>query len=127
MRITSKTTLQELAFIVCEHLRRNGIEAVLTGGAVVSIYTKNEYMSLDLDFITPADRKKIKEAMADIGFEKDASRYFKHSKTKYFVEFPSPPLAIGNEPVQSWAQKKSRAKEYRCQKSTCTASMRRPH
>lgn len=39
--INKKTSLSELAFIISEALINAGIEAVLTGGAVVSIYTKN--------------------------------------------------------------------------------------
>ena len=36
MIVTKKTSLKKLAVIVCNHLNKNGIEAVLSGGAVVS-------------------------------------------------------------------------------------------
>jgi hypothetical protein len=40
---------------------------VLTGGAVVSIYTNNEYESGDLDFISPESTKRIAEVIAQLG------------------------------------------------------------
>ena len=52
--ITDKTTLAELAAIVSETLERQGIVATLSGGAAVSIYTENRYVSEDLDFVTIA-------------------------------------------------------------------------
>ena len=107
MIISQKTTLEQLAHIVCGHLNKNGIKAILTGGAVVSIYTKNKYQSFDLDFISMTNNKEIVIAMKELGFKKDKARYFQHPKTKYFVEFPAPPLAIGNEPIEKWATKQS--------------------
>ena len=49
--IDKNTTIKELALIVSTKLRESNIDTVLVGGAVVSIYTKNEYESGDLDFI----------------------------------------------------------------------------
>ena len=102
MRITPETSLRELAFIVCQHLADAGIEAVLTGGAVVTIYTDSDYQSLDLDFISHADPSRISDAMATIGFHKTKSRYFEHEATEFFIEFLPPPLAIGRTPITSW-------------------------
>jgi len=56
--ITRNTTLVELAAIVSDTLEREGIIATLSGGAVVSIYTENRYVSADLDFVTIALVKK---------------------------------------------------------------------
>ena len=85
--------------IVCKALKDAGIDAVLTGGAVVSIYTNNRYISLDLDFITHGSGKQIEAVMKQIGFTKTKSRYFKHPHTDFFVEFPTPPVAIGSMPI----------------------------
>lgn len=52
--ISNTTTLKELALIVCSRLKDDGIDAVLTGDAVVSIYTQNQYKSFDLDFVSHA-------------------------------------------------------------------------
>ncbi len=109
MKITQKTSLKQLAVIVCDHLNKEGIEAVLSGGAVVTIYSKALYQSYDLDFITFADRKKIQKAMEKLGFKKEKGRYYTHPGTKYFVEFPPGPLAIGEEIVKSWSTMKTKS------------------
>lgn len=100
-------TLGELAAYVCTHLRNRGINVVLSGGACVSIYTKNRYQSYDLDFIEniPTSRKKIKKALSEIGFSEE-HRYFKHPDTAFFLEFPPGPLSIGDEPVRETSTKK---------------------
>jgi len=51
MTINSKTSLQELAVIISTALERAGITATLSGGAAVSIYSDNAYLSADLDFV----------------------------------------------------------------------------
>jgi len=102
MKITEKTSLEELALIVCKALKEEGVDAVLTGGAVVSIYTDNKYQSYDLDFISVSSKKSLEKAMSKIGFIKTKSRYFSHPDTDFYVEFPSPPLSIGNEPVDTF-------------------------
>ncbi|MBN2410856.1 hypothetical protein JXQ31_04125 [candidate division KSB1 bacterium] len=95
-----KMTLAELAAYICTYLLQNGIKCVLSGGACVSIYTENRYMSYDLDFIemVTAPRKEIKEILSQIGFYEE-NRYFKHNDTNFFIEFPTGPLSIGSEPV----------------------------
>ena len=100
--IGPESTLEDVAMIVCKALKDSGIDAVLTGGAVVSIYTENQYMSYDLDFISNVGGREIEAAMDKIGFRKTKDRYFEHPETDFFVEFPTPPLAIGNKPVESF-------------------------
>ena len=94
---------------MCTALERAGIEAVLTGGAVVSIYTENAYQSYDLDFVVRGLAKDVRSAMASIGFTKRAGRHFEHPHTPYIVEFPSGPLAIGNSPVTATASRRTGA------------------
>ena len=65
-RISASTTIEELAALVSETLRAAGISAVLSGGAVVSIYANNEYESGDLDFVSAASTAKIGEALASL-------------------------------------------------------------
>lgn len=52
-QITETTTIEELAGIVSAALEAAGIYAVLSGGAVVSIYTNNEYDVGTLRLLTP--------------------------------------------------------------------------
>jgi len=96
-----KMTHAELAAFVQTHLRQKGIEVVLSGGACVSIYSSNKYVSMDLDLVNVrlANRRKIAEAMQEIGFE-ETNRHFTHADTDFFIEFPEGPLAVGKEPVK---------------------------
>lgn len=100
MKITTKLTIGEFAALVATQLRKYGIDTVLSGGAVVSIYTNNKYQSFDIDFISPADVKKIDSAMTELGFKKKG-KDFSHPDTHFFVEFPSGPLAVGNRIIRS--------------------------
>jgi hypothetical protein len=101
MKSIKKMTNAELAAFIQSHLRNKGIEVVLSGGACVSIYSNNKYVSLDLDFISTrfVKRSKIREAMREVGFSEEG-RYFKHPNTKFFIEFPGGPLSVGDEPVK---------------------------
>lgn len=92
-------SIGELAAFIAEHLRVKGIDVVLVGGACISIYSKNQYSSFDLDFIATGitSRQKIRNALAEINFIEE-QRYFKNPETEYFIEFPSGPLAVGDEP-----------------------------
>lgn len=58
-KLVSKMDLTDLAIFVYNSLKKYGVNSVLTGGAVVSVYTENKYQSYDLDFITAADQEKI--------------------------------------------------------------------
>src|SRR5580658_1905606 len=98
MRIDRNTTREQLAAIVVEKLQQHGIGAVLVGGSVVSIYTANKYASDDLDFICSAAHDRIVSAMAELGFNRAAggtSKDFEHRDTRFTVEFPTGPLALG--------------------------------
>lgn len=95
MKISAKTSRLQLAAIVTAALAKNDIQTVLVGGAVVSIYTDNEYESRDLDFISPADHKKIVKAMEELGFERQGKNFI-HPETELSVEFPTGPIGIGD-------------------------------
>lgn len=94
-------SVEDLAVYLSDYLRRSGIDTVLSGGACVTIYTDNKYLSYDLDFVLLSfvGQKKLKEALINIGFQIEG-KYFKHEETPYFVEFLSPPLSVGEEPVK---------------------------
>ena len=76
---------------------------------MVTIYSENEYQSNDLDFVTPERIKDITQVMSKLGFTKESGRHFVHPNSDFFVEFPSAPLAVGNEPVKSWAEFETKA------------------
>lgn len=109
MKINKNSDIQTIASIVCDCLLRNGIDAVLSGGAVVSIYTNNEYESKDLDFISSRDIRVIEKALLEVGFSKSSGRHFTNPSTDYFVEFLKPPLSIGHLPLKEWATQNNKA------------------
>lgn len=95
-----KIGIKQLAALISVKLREQGIDAILVGGACVSIYTKNRYLSFDLDFITHATLKEVALVLAEVGFKRKSSRHFVRSDCPFFIEFVSPPVAIGNEPIK---------------------------
>jgi hypothetical protein len=94
-------SIAELAAFIESFLRKKGIEVVLSGGACVSIYSSNRYVSMDLDLINTlfAKRRRIRDAMREIDFLEEG-RHFTHPDTDFFIEFPGGPLSVGAEPVK---------------------------
>jgi len=99
-RITSKTSLQEIATLVSETLEAAGIPAVLGGGGAVSQYSDNEYMTTDLDFITVERNKTIAPIVAQLGFILKGKDFY-HPQSNYFLEFPPGPLSFGDRYIES--------------------------
>jgi hypothetical protein len=101
MKPIKAMTIAELTAFIESCLRDRGIDVVLSGGACVSIYSENRYVSMDLDLVNIhfEKRRAIREAMQAIGFREEG-RHFTHPDTDFFVEFPAGPLAVGEEPVK---------------------------
>jgi len=92
-------SLKELAALVSDTLREGGIDAILVGGACVSLFTNNKYQSWDLDFVTHSPLKAITPSLKKIGFQREGARHFTRKDCPFFIEFVAPPAAIGDEPV----------------------------
>jgi len=103
----SNITIQDLAAVISQHLKNDGIDTVLVGGACVSIYSKNLYQSYDLDYVTFADHKLIEHSLKKLKFSKKG-KYFHHPDCPFFIEFVAPPVAIGEEPVHSFHDLKTK-------------------
>ena len=60
MKPIKNMTQAEVAAYVQSHLQEKGITVILSGGATVSVYTLNKYVSADVDLVNVnfADRKK---------------------------------------------------------------------
>lgn len=95
----------ELAALIAETLKQHGIDVVLSGGSCVSIYSSEQYVSNDLDFIDISlkSNKQIGNVLKQLGFLNipKNSRHFSHPETKLTVEFPSAPLTVGDEYIPS--------------------------
>lgn len=97
--------IAELAAIASDKLKEKGIDALVVGGACVSIYTHNRYESGDIDFITYADLKHLDAALSSLGFSrKRYSRHFTRNDCPFFIEFVAPPAAVGKEPIRSTSE-----------------------
>jgi hypothetical protein len=92
-----KLTIKELAALICSELNKYNLDAVLVGGACVTIYSNNRYVSGDLDFISYDELSKIKQVLGPLGFKYEKHKYFTHKDCRFFLEFLNPPVAIGNE------------------------------
>ncbi len=91
-------TIADFAIYVAELLKRKNIDVILTGGAVVSIYSEGKYISKDADFLSAADHGSIKNAMLEAGF-RNLGKDFYRDDLQFTVEFPGTQLVIGNEPM----------------------------
>lgn len=107
MKTIKAMTMLEIGAFVQTHLRKNGIDAVLTGGSAVSLYSRNRYISKDLDMVIMniLRRSRIRACMAMIGFM-ESDRYYRHAHTSVIVEFPPGPLCAGQEAVKEIIEKR---------------------
>ena len=94
-------TIMEFAGIISSHLKENNIDAVLVGGACVSIYSENEYLSHDLDYSSYNNiAKEIRPCLEDIGFKQTAPNRFENKKCEFYIEFVTTPVSLGSgDPV----------------------------
>jgi len=95
----------EIASYICQQLLNINIKTTLSGGFCVEIYSFGEYTSMDIDLIDQSIFKhnEIKKKMKEMGFSEEG-KHFRHPDTKYTVEFPASPLAIGFELVKEIAE-----------------------
>lgn len=93
-------SIKDLAAIVTRKLSEKNIDVTLVGGACVSIYTKNKYLSYDLDFVSHATLKEITLLLSELDFHRKSSRHFTRSDCPFFIEFVSPPASVGDEPIK---------------------------
>ena len=93
----------ELGSLICSKLMEKGLEVVLSGGSCVAIYSNEKYVSQDLDLVNryESNRKSIEGVMTSLGFQKQSTlaRLYFHQDTEFYVEFPTGPLAIGEERI----------------------------
>lgn len=97
--ITEESTVEQVAAIVSDALDNAGITATLSGGAAVTIYSDNAYLSRDLDFVTAAMVADLAPVLKALGFEPTGVprlSQFSHPKVEWYVEFPPSPLTFGH-------------------------------
>lgn len=99
MKFSKKMTLEQFAIAVAAELKKHDIDVILTGGAVVAIYSSGKYVSKDADFLSATDHKTITQVMHTLGF-KNVGKDFYHDDTDFSVEFPGSQLVIGSSPMK---------------------------
>lgn len=99
--------LEEVAAVVCEALDRARIPVVLSGGAVVSIYSDNAYESFGLDFVRRGVARKVDGVMNELGFRRQG-RHWTHPDSLFWVEFPPGPVQVGDAIVSEFAELRTR-------------------
>jgi hypothetical protein len=103
----AKIGIKKLAIIVSGELKKHNMDAVLVGGACVSIYTKNRYFSNDLDFVSGFTLAELAPVMDKLGFTQNG-RHFERPGCGIIVEFPPAPVSIGNEmPIRKFNEIKT--------------------
>ncbi len=91
--------IKELAGIISEEMRANGINSILVGGACVVVYSDNEYTSYDLDFVTFSNLNEIKPVLEKLGFRQEGIRHFVNKRCKFYIDLNPPPVSVGKEDV----------------------------
>jgi hypothetical protein len=112
MKPVREMTQAELGAYVQSHLAANGIDVVLSGGAVVAIYTSGQYVTRDLDLVNrySARRSAIRAVMEELRF-REAARHFEHPDSDFLVEFPPGPCQSAGKrshTLASWRRKQGR-------------------
>ncbi|HKU66352.1 MAG TPA: hypothetical protein VJP85_01105 [Candidatus Baltobacteraceae bacterium] len=101
--INQESTLADVAFAVAGALEARGISSVLTGGSAAALYAPQAYMSDDADFVLERDEplSEVAAALQQIGFTRDGkSRIFFHPNSRFTIDFPKGPLAVGGDYVR---------------------------
>lgn len=93
----------DLASLISEHLKKDKIETVLVGGSCVTIYSKNSYISRDLDYVAHEDFSKIRASLEKIGFVRKG-RIFIHAECPFAIDFVTYPVTIGNEIITQFQE-----------------------
>ena len=99
--IRPSSTLTEIAFSVCTALHSAGYTVVMTGGSAATFYAPRAYLSDDIDFVITLKGTGGEEALEHLGYHRKGD-YYVHASSRFPIEFPPGPLAIGDDFVDSW-------------------------
>lgn len=94
-------TLVEVAAAVATHLRSRGIDSVVVGGSAITAYVPEVYTSLDVDFVTQEGRRRVTEALAEIGFHL-SGRVYINATTSYTVDIVGSYVSVDQRVVSDF-------------------------
>lgn len=103
IRVRPTDSLVECAYKICTLFHRNNKEIVLTGGSSATVYSKEAYMSSDIDFVLNfwGDSSKENLALESMGFVRGQT--YRHEKLPYTLDFIDDHLAVGQKRISQWA------------------------
>lgn len=87
------------ASIITRVLENNNIRPIIVGGLSVEIYTRSDYTTRDIDFVSDG-YETISEVLKELGFTKENSRHFYYEDIDISVEFPDNHLAGDYNKIQ---------------------------
>ncbi len=73
----------------------------MTGGSAATFYAPRAYVSDDIDFIVTLKGAGGEHALEQLGYRRKGD-YYVHASSRFPLEFPPGPLAIGDDFVDSW-------------------------
>ena len=99
--IRPSSILTEVAFAVCTALHRAGYTVVITGGSPATFYAPRAYLSDDIDFIITLKGIGGEDALKRLGYHRKGD-YYVNPSSRFPLEFPPGPLAVGDDLIDSW-------------------------
>ena len=105
--ISRDSTLIDVAFQVCTALAHAGYTAVMTGGSAATFHAPRAYVSDDIDFVLTLSSTGGEQALEALGYKRKRDFYV-HPQSRFPLEFPPGPLAIGEDLVKTWKTVKRR-------------------
>ncbi len=103
-RINEWMDAGELAGLVCEALRCDGLEVVLVGEAVASVYSEYERLCTRLDFLTIAPERQVERVMKRLGFNSSDRVHYRHPDAPFEVAFRESELMLCGQPLRKWME-----------------------
>ena len=73
----------------------------MTGGSAATFYAPRAYLSDDIDFVITLKGTGGENALKRLGYHRKGD-YYLHTSSRFALEFPPGPLAIGDDQVDSW-------------------------
>lgn len=73
----------------------------MTGGSAATFYAPRAYLSEDIDFVITLRGAGGEDALRNVGYQRKGD-YYVHPSSRFSLEFPPGPLAIGDDLVDSW-------------------------
>ncbi|MFH1654401.1 MAG: hypothetical protein ABIE74_10170 [Pseudomonadota bacterium] len=114
-----KTAVGELAGLFSSWLKECGFDVVLVGRACAAVHAGNMMHVDRFDFMMENfPIEEVQSKLKKFGFRPVDLRTFKRSDCPYTLNFPAPPVTVGDELVTEYTKVKSKYGEYKLLNAT---------